>query len=222
MAWTCSTASSLRNSPSAARCFTSQGRLHLRRAAFKFSEEPLDPNCPCQACREHTQAYLHHLIKSDELLGWHLLSIHNLTFYHRLMAAMRASILQDAFLPFYEHMRAELARGDELHPSLIPKPAKPFRYPHLGDYEIYPGPGGFNSVRQISSGEVMHSVNRPDDEANRLYIEQSFLAKRLVGEPDSRRDAEAPGRTRTLNAQLSALNFPGIGHLGRRLNFEML
>jgi len=170
--------------------FTSQGRLHLRRAAFKFSEEPLDPNCPCQACREHTQAYLHHLIKSDELLGWHLLSIHNLTFYHRLMAAMRESILQDAFLPFYERMRIELARGDELHPSLIPKPAKPFHYPRLGDYEIHPGPGGFNSVRQISSGEVMHSVNRPDDEAEQLYVGQSHLAKRLSVEPASRRDAE--------------------------------
>lgn len=160
--------------------FTSQGRLHLRRAAFKFAEVPLDPNCPCQACREHTQAYLHHLIKSDELLGWHLLSIHNLTFYHRLMAAMRESILQDAFLPFYERMRVELARGDELHPSKIPKPAKPFHFPRLGDYEIHPGTGGFNSVRQISSGEVMHSVNRPDDEANQLYVEQSHLATRLT------------------------------------------
>jgi queuine tRNA-ribosyltransferase len=160
--------------------FTSQGRLHLRRAAFKFADVPLDPNCSCQACREHTQAYLHHLIKSDELLGWHLLSIHNLTFYHRLMAAMRESILQDAFLPFYERMRIELARTDDLHPSRIPKPAKPFRYPHLGDYEIHPGPDGYNSVRQISSGEVMHSVNRPDDEANQLYVAQSFLAQRLT------------------------------------------
>jgi predicted PurR-regulated permease PerM len=71
---------------------------------YKFSEEPLDPACGCQACREHSRAYLHHLIKSDELLGWHLLSIHNLTFYHRLMAGIRESILQDAFLPFYERL----------------------------------------------------------------------------------------------------------------------
>ncbi len=171
--------------------FTTQGRLHLRRAVYKFSEEPLDPACQCQACREHTRAYLHHLIKSDELLGWHLLSIHNLTFYHRLMADMRASILQDAFLPFYERMRGRLGITDEHNPSVIPKPAKPFRYPRLGDYEIHPGTGGFNSVRQISSGEVMHSVNRPDDEANQLYVEQSFLAQRLTVDPGSRRDAEA-------------------------------
>jgi queuine tRNA-ribosyltransferase len=160
--------------------FTSQGKLHLRRSVYKFSEEPLDPKCRCQACREHTRAYLHHLVKADELLGWHLLSIHNLTFYHDLMREMREHILRDAFLPFYERMRLELARTDSENPAVHPKPAQIFRYPRLGDYEIHPGPGGFNSVRQISSGEVMHSVNRPEDEANRLYVEQSFLAARLT------------------------------------------
>src|SRR6187402_382616 len=174
--------------------FTSLGRLHLRRSVYKFSEEPLDPACGCQACREHSRAYLHHLIKSDELLGWHLLSIHNLTFYHRLMAGIRESILQDAFLPFYERMRGRLAITDEQNPPVFPKPAKPFRYPHLGDYEIHPGPDGYNSVRQISSGEVMHSVNRPDDEANQLYVEQSHLAKRLTTLPVSRPRAEPPSK----------------------------
>jgi queuine tRNA-ribosyltransferase len=159
--------------------FTSQGKLHVRRSVYKFAEEPLDPACRCQACRDHTRAYLHHLVKADELLGWHLLSIHNLTFYHALMQAMRTSILEDRFVPFYERMRVELARTDAENPSVHPKPARPFRYPRLGDYEIHPGPGGFNSVRQISSGEVMHSVNRPEDEANRLYVEQSCLARRL-------------------------------------------
>ena len=160
--------------------FTSQGKLHLRRSVYKFSAEPLDPACRCQACREHSRAYLHHLVKADELLGWHLLAIHNLTFYHGLMQAMRASILEDAFLPFYTRMRTELARTDAENPNITPKPARVFRFPRLGDYEIHPGPGGFNSVRQISSGEVMHSVNRPEDEAERLYIGQSFLAARLA------------------------------------------
>jgi queuine tRNA-ribosyltransferase len=160
--------------------FTSQGKLHLRRSVYKFSEEPLDPACGCQACREHSRAYLHHLVKADEQLGWFLLSIHNLTFYHSLMRAIRESILQDTFSPFYAKMRMELARTDEENPSVRPKPARVFRYPRLGDYEIHAGPGGFNSVRQISSGEVMHSVNRPDDEANRLYIGQSHLAARLA------------------------------------------
>ena len=160
--------------------FTSQGKLHLRRSVYKFSEEPLDAACTCQACRDHTRAYLHHLVKSDELLGWHLLTIHNLSFYHGLMRTLRESILQDTFLPCYERMRSELLRTDQENPIVKPKPARPFRYPRLGDYEIHQGPGGFNSVRQISSGEVMHSVNQPEEEANRLYIEQSFLAARLA------------------------------------------
>ena len=160
--------------------FTSQGKFSLRRSVYKFSEEPLDAQCTCQACREHSRAYLHHLVKADELLGWHLLSIHNLTFYHRLMASIRESILQDAFPSFYERMRLQLALSDAANPPTLPKPAQAFRYPRLGDYEIHPSPHGFNSVRQISSGEVMHSVNRPEDEANRLYIEQSFLAARLA------------------------------------------
>ena len=164
--------------------FTSQGKLNLRRSVYKFSEAPLDPSCPCQACREHSRAYLHHLVKADELLGWHLLAIHNLTFYHRLMAGIRESILQDAFLPFYERTRLQLALSDVANPSTAPQPARTFRYPRLGDYEIHPSPHGFNSVRQISSGEVMHSVNRPEEEANRLYIEQSFLAARLAA-PES-------------------------------------
>ena len=160
--------------------FTTQGKLHLRRAVYKFSEEPLDPACRCQACRDHSRAYLHHLIKSDELLGWHLLAIHNLAFYHTLMRGMREAILAGTFLEFYERMRPELARTDSVNPSVKPKPAKVFKFPRLGDYEIHRGPAGFNSVRQISSGEVMHSVNRPEDEANRLYVEQSALATRLT------------------------------------------
>jgi queuine tRNA-ribosyltransferase len=160
--------------------FTTHGKLRLKRTVYKFSEEPIDANCRCQACREHTRAYLHHLVKADELLGWHLLSIHNLTFYHDLMRSIRASILAGEFGSFYDRMRGELGRSDDDNPSVTPKPARPFKAPRLGDYEIHRGPGGFNSVRQISSGEVMHSVNDPDAEANRLYVEQSGLATRLV------------------------------------------
>lgn len=160
--------------------FTSQGKLQLRRSVYKFSEEPVDPACSCQCCREHTRAYLHHLAKSDELLGWHLLSIHNLTYYYNLMRDIRAHIFAGTFLPFYERMRVVLGRPDADHPAVPPKPAKVFQPPSLGDYEIHASPGGFNSIRQISSGEVMHSVNRPEDEANRLYINQSALAARLT------------------------------------------
>ena len=166
--------------------FTSHGRLQLRRSVYKFSEKPLDAQCNCQACNRYSRAYMHHLIKSDEILGWHLLGIHNMAFYHRLMKEMRQSILRDDFLSYYEKRRLELVRADEEHPGRSPKKAKTFTPARLGDYEIHTSAQGFSSVRQVSSGEVMHSVNAPSDEANKLYVEQSFLASRLL-----KREAQA-------------------------------
>ena len=160
--------------------FTSQGKLQLRRSVHKFLEEPVDARCDCQTCRQYSRAYIHHLVKSDEFLGWHLLGIHNMTFYHRLMSEMRESILRDDFLSYYEQKRVELARTDERNPCRPPKKAQTSRPARLGDYEIHTSPRGFSSLRQISSGEVMHSVNAPADEGNRLYVEQSFLAARLL------------------------------------------
>jgi queuine tRNA-ribosyltransferase len=73
-------------------------------------------------------------------------------------------------------------RSDEEHP---PHPTKQRRRKipeaRLGDYEVHTSLHGFSSIRQISSGEVMHSVNCPSDEANRLYVEQSCLSSRLAG-----------------------------------------
>jgi queuine tRNA-ribosyltransferase len=160
--------------------FTSQGKLQLRRAVHKFLEEPVDARCDCQTCRQYSRAYIHHLVKSNEFLGWHLLGIHNMTFYHRLMSEIRESILRDDFLSYYEQKRLELARSDERNPCRPPKKARTSRPVRLGDYEIHTSPRGFSSIRQISSGEVMHSVNAPADEANKLYVEQSFLAARLL------------------------------------------
>ena len=160
--------------------FTRRGKIMLRRAVHKFSEEPLEPGCDCQACREYTRAYLHHLVKADETLGWHLLGIHNFAFYHRLMRDMRESILRNEFGAFYERHRFELGRNDEenvIHPV---KKRQPARSKILGDYDVVTGPQGFSSIRQISSGEVMHSVNRPSEEAHRLYVAQSGLAERLA------------------------------------------
>ncbi|MCX6955089.1 MAG: tRNA guanosine(34) transglycosylase Tgt [Verrucomicrobia bacterium] len=160
--------------------FTSHGKLQINRSVYKFSEEPLDAACDCHTCKTHARGYLHHLAKTGEYLGWHLLGIHNLAFYHRLMRDMRASILRDEFVPFYERMRIELVRSDEANPS---QPTKRTRFPRsqtLGDYDIVTGPQGFSSIRQISSGEVMHSVSRPSDEAQKLYVDQSCLAQRLL------------------------------------------
>ncbi len=160
--------------------FTFQGKLQLRRVAHKLSEAPLEAGCPCATCQTYTRAYLHHLVKADETLGWHLLGVHNFAFYHRLMREMREHILHDTFATYYEAKRHDLGGSDEenvVHPV---KKRAPARVKHLGDYDIVTGPQGFSSIRQLSSGEVMHSVNRPSDEANALYVGQSGLAKRLL------------------------------------------
>ncbi len=160
--------------------FTSQGKLQLRRSVYKFLEDPVDAQCDCQTCQQYSRAYMYHLVKADEFLGWHLLGMHNLTFYHRLMREMRDSILRDDFLSYYEQKRIELVRTDEENPSRPPKKAQTAQPARLGDYEIHQSAEGFASIRHMSSGEVMHSVNAPSEEANRLYVEQSFLASRLV------------------------------------------
>ncbi|MDB6126430.1 MAG: tRNA guanosine(34) transglycosylase Tgt, partial [Verrucomicrobia bacterium] len=164
--------------------FTANGRLQVRRTVNKLSEAPLEAGCPCSTCRTYTRAYLHHLVKSDEMLGWHLLGVHNFSFYHRLMRDIRESILENRFMALYEEKRHRIGGSDDedvVHP--VKKRAPP-KSRQLGDYDVVTGPQGFSSIRQVSSGEVMHSVNAPREEANALYIEQSQLATRLLKRDD--------------------------------------
>ena len=67
-------------------------RLDLARGAQRRSREPIDPACPCPACREHTRGYLHYLVRANELTAKRLLTLHNLTFMAELMRGMRAAI----------------------------------------------------------------------------------------------------------------------------------
>ncbi|HET9915542.1 MAG TPA: MnmC family methyltransferase, partial [Candidatus Binatia bacterium] len=75
--------------------------------------------------------------------------------------------------------RGELMRADEENPNRPPKKTKPAQPIRLGDYQLHRSVQGFYSIRQISSGEIMHSVSAPSEEANKLYIDQSALAVRL-------------------------------------------
>ena len=164
--------------------FTSHGRLHLSRAVYKFQDGPLDANCDCHCCKHYERGYLHHLAKTGEYLGWHLLGIHNISFYHRLMREMREHILNGTFHGYYEKMRFELVRQDQDNPPVQPKKTRVRPPKSLGDYEIVTSAQGFSSIRQRSSGEVMHSVSAPSEEAQRLYIDQSRLAARLLKKSD--------------------------------------
>jgi queuine tRNA-ribosyltransferase len=66
--------------------FTSQGELDLRQSRFALCEDPIDPECDCQACVQFSLGYLHHLFQAGEDLGMRLASLHNLRFLVRLVA----------------------------------------------------------------------------------------------------------------------------------------
>ncbi|MFP6574633.1 MAG: tRNA guanosine(34) transglycosylase Tgt [Pirellulaceae bacterium] len=77
-----------------ALAFTDTGAIRLRNRQYQRSSEPLEANCPCLACR-HSRGYLRHLFMAGEMLGPVLVSIHNLTYYQRLMADIRTAIEAD-------------------------------------------------------------------------------------------------------------------------------
>jgi queuine tRNA-ribosyltransferase len=80
--------------------FTANGPLAIRNARFARDAAPLDADCPCEACRGFSRAYLRHLFMARELLAYRLLSLHNITFYQRLVSAMRAAIEETRFEAF--------------------------------------------------------------------------------------------------------------------------
>ncbi|MBP6740065.1 MAG: tRNA guanosine(34) transglycosylase Tgt [Leptospiraceae bacterium] len=100
--------------------FTSVGKLQMRRGIYKLDDRTLDPNCSCPCCVSYSRSYLHHLTKANENLGWQLMAIHNLGFYHRLMADMRNAILNDTFASFYKTKKEELVQSDGVNPPVSP------------------------------------------------------------------------------------------------------
>ena len=74
------------------QAFTADGPLNLRNARFAEDQEPIEPGCPCPACSIFSRAYVHHLVKSGEILGAMLMTQHNLWFYQRLMQSLREAI----------------------------------------------------------------------------------------------------------------------------------
>lgn len=77
--------------------FTRQGRINLRNARYQRDESPVDPECSCPACRGYSRAYLRHLIKSGEMTGLRLSTLHNLTFMLQLARFIREAILTHQF-----------------------------------------------------------------------------------------------------------------------------
>jgi queuine tRNA-ribosyltransferase len=96
-----------------ARAFTSSGVFNLRNARFADDDSPLDPGCGCPACLKHSRAYLHHLFKSEEMLGPMLLTWHNVQYYQDLLRGLRAAILSGTFAAHAERLRARWAARED-------------------------------------------------------------------------------------------------------------
>ncbi|HYE27032.1 MAG TPA: tRNA guanosine(34) transglycosylase Tgt [Allosphingosinicella sp.] len=93
------------------QAFTRTGPLNIRNARFAEDEAPLDPACPCPACATWSRAYLHHLVRSGEILGAMLMTEHNLWFYQGLMGDLRKAIADRRLTAFAADFRHRYASG---------------------------------------------------------------------------------------------------------------
>ena len=81
---------------------TSKGKVVIKNKQYELDFRPLDEKCECYACKNYSRAYIRHLMKSGEILGARLMTIHNLRFLTKLMEDVREAIREDRLLEFRE------------------------------------------------------------------------------------------------------------------------
>lgn len=94
------------------QAWTRRGPVNLRNARHRDDPRPLDEACTCPACRSYSRAYLHHVIRSDEIIGSMLLTWHNLHYYQELMQGLRDAIAAGQLAAFVADFHALRAEGD--------------------------------------------------------------------------------------------------------------
>ena len=94
--------------------FSNGGRINIYAAPHRSRDEPLEPDCDCYTCQTFSAAYLHHLFKAKELLGYRLATIHNLRFILRMMEQMRDAIIEGTFQE-YRHQFHERFEPPDQH-----------------------------------------------------------------------------------------------------------
>ena len=80
--------------------FTDDGVITLKKAMYKFDHSPIQEGCRCHCCQEYSRAYMHHMVKCNEMLGGMLATEHNLTYLYDLMLRVREAIAEDRFPEF--------------------------------------------------------------------------------------------------------------------------
>jgi len=96
------------------QAWTWDGPFNLKNARFAEDDSPLDAESQVSASRDYSKAYLHHLVKSDEILGQVLLSWHNLAFFQALMAELRSAVSEQRFEAFRRSFAARQARASDI------------------------------------------------------------------------------------------------------------
>ncbi|HEX2221207.1 MAG TPA: tRNA guanosine(34) transglycosylase Tgt [Candidatus Limnocylindria bacterium] len=98
--------------------WTDAGKLNVRNSRFQDDPGPVDAGCGCETCRNHSRAYLAHLFRADELLGYRLATVHNVAWTLELMRRLRASLRDGSFAALSARIRGAYgARADERRKS---------------------------------------------------------------------------------------------------------
>jgi queuine tRNA-ribosyltransferase len=94
------------------QAWTEMGAINLKNARHRDDPRPLEEGCTCPACTGYSRAYLHHVVKADEIIGSMLLTWHNLHYYQKLMAGLRSAIAAQSLDSFVAKFHARRAQGD--------------------------------------------------------------------------------------------------------------
>ncbi len=94
------------------QAWTRRGQVNMRNARHQDDPRPLDEACTCPACRSYSRAYLHHVVRAQEMIAGMLLTWHNLHYYQELMAGIRAAVAGGRFAAFEAAFHAQRAEGD--------------------------------------------------------------------------------------------------------------
>jgi queuine tRNA-ribosyltransferase len=93
--------------------FTDEGRVSIGNARYREEAGPVQPGCDCSTCARFSAAYLHHLFRNDELLGYRLLTIHNVRYLVRLTERARAAVAAGTFGSFQREFLGRYREADE-------------------------------------------------------------------------------------------------------------
>jgi queuine tRNA-ribosyltransferase len=93
--------------------FTSKGKLNIRNACYRDDPRPADANCACALCADYSRAYLRHLFLEKEIYGLRLATIHNLSFYARIMQGIRQAVEENRLRLFAQELVGRMEENDD-------------------------------------------------------------------------------------------------------------